>query len=100
MWDDVARIIGMRRLIGVVDGVTHAHHNGTLDPVGAHLTACGICFVAYDLPNESAESSLHRMFRIIDPPGSIDLLRGTFEDRPVDCMSCLVKMRTWDQRWT
>lgn len=88
----------MRRLVG--DGITHAVHNGTIDTTILQVTACGIQFVGYDLPNESAQSSLHHTFRTVSPPGSIALLRGTFENRPVDCMSCLVGMRTWDQRWT
>lgn len=89
------RIVGMRRLVG--DGITHAHHNGSIDTAVIQITACGIPFVGYDLPNESAESSLHLMFRTVELPGSSAALRGTFEDRPVDCMSCLVGMRTWNQ---
>lgn len=80
----------MRRLVG--NGITHAHHNGTMDTTVTQTTACGIQFVGYDLPNEST-----RTFRTIGPPGGIILLRGTFDNRPVDCMSCLVRMRTWSQ---
>jgi hypothetical protein len=85
----------MRRLVG--GGVTHAHHNGTIDTTVTQITACGIQFVGYDLPNESAESSLRHVFRTVGPPGGIAFLRGTFEDLVVDCMSCLVGMRTWNQ---
>ena len=89
------RIVGMRRLVG--DGITHAHHNGTIDTTVAQITACGIMFVGYDLDHESPESSLRYLFRTVSPPGSIVLLRGTFKDLEVDCMSCLVRMRTWDR---
>lgn len=85
----------MRRLVG--DGITHAIHDGTVDTAILQVTACGIQFVGYDLPNEDAQSSLGYMFRTINLPGGIVLLRGTFENRPVDCMSCLVEMRTWNQ---
>lgn len=84
----------MRRLVG--NGITHAHHNGTIDTTVIQITACGTEFVGYDLDHES-ESPLRYLFRTINPPGCIVLLRGTFENRPVDCMSCLVRMRTWNQ---
>jgi hypothetical protein len=92
----VVIIVSMRRLIDE-GSVTHAVHNGIINTVVLQITACGIRFVEYDLPNESAESSLHRTFRTIDPPGKIKLLRGTLEDLAVDCISCLVGMRTWNQ---
>jgi hypothetical protein len=88
-------ITGMRRLVG--GGVTHAVHNGTIHTAVAQITACGITFVGYDLPHESPESSLRYLFRVTDPTCGIELLRGTFEDLEVDCMSCLVRMRTWDR---
>lgn len=84
----------MRRFIDG-GGVTHATHNGAFWTDRAQNTACGIQFVGYDPLNGSSH-----MFRTIGPPNKITLLRGTFEDLAVDCMSCLVGMRTWDQRWT
>jgi hypothetical protein len=85
----------MRRLVG--GGVTHAIHNDIIDTAVMQMTACGIVFTGYDLPNESAESSLRHTFRTVGPPGGIAFLRGTLEDLAVDCMSCLVGMRTWNQ---
>jgi hypothetical protein len=89
----------MRRLVDD-GGITHAHHNGTIDSAIEHTTACGILFETYGLPNEGEESSLRRRFRVINRPGGsggpVGLL-GTPEAREVDCMSCLVRMRTWNQ---
>lgn len=90
------RIVGMRRLVDD-NNIVHAHHNGALWTDRTCVTACGIHFTAYELPNESPESSLRYMFQTIKPPGSITLLRGTLEDLEVSCMSCLVGMRTWNQ---
>ncbi len=90
------KIVGMRRLVS--NGITHTTHNEDIhDGVTLQVTACGIEFVGYYLPDEGTESSLYCMFHTVDPPGSIVLLRGTFEDRLVDCMTCLIGMRTWNQ---
>ncbi len=84
------RVVGMRRLVG--EGITHAVHNIAFDTNITQVTACGILFVGYD-------STMRYMFRSVGLHDSI-VLRGTLDDRPVDCMSCLVGMQTWDPRWT
>lgn len=89
------KVVGVRRLVGVTDNVTHTIHNSIIDTTVLQVTACGVLFVGHDLPNESPESLLRPVFRVLDPPGG--MLHGVFEDRPVDCMSCLVRMRTWNQ---
>ncbi len=91
------RIIGMRRLTDD-NGVVHAHHNGTIDTAVEHTTACGIrFFAAYELPREGPESSLKNRFQVV----RLDLkepsmLIGTFEVIEVSCMTCLVRMQSWN----
>ena len=91
----MAKIVGMRRLVG--GGVTHAAIGYAVEVGVVQSAACGITFVGYNLPNESPESSLRYLFRVTDPTCEVKLLRGTFENLEVDCMSCLVRMRTWDR---
>jgi hypothetical protein len=90
------RVVGVLRLVDD-NNVVHAHHDGQLWTDCTSVTACGITFVGYDLPHESPESSLRYTFRITSETRGIGLLRGTLEDLAVDCMSCLVRMRTWNQ---
>lgn len=89
-------IKGLRRLIDDDDGVTHSHHNGTIDTCTEHTTACGILFGAIGLPNEGTESSLPHRFRVIDRPKGPVVLIGTLELLEVTCMMCLVRMRSWN----
>jgi hypothetical protein len=63
----------------------------------SQTTACGIRFEGFEIPNESPQSSLRLWFRTIAPLEAIKLLHGTFQDVPVDCMTCLVRMEAWDR---
>lgn len=85
----------MRRLTDD-NSVVHAHHNGTIDIVIEHETACGIRFAAYGLPHEGAESSLKHRFLVVNFQGPM-ILVGTLEPIEVSCMTCLVRMRSWNQ---
>lgn len=89
------RIAGVHRLIG--DGITHAVHPGSIDAATSNITACDIRFVGYDVSDEAPESGLHLWFRSVAMPGSIRLLRVAPNDSQVDCMSCLIGMRSWDR---